>query len=106
MSLSVQLLGTPKIVQASGESYPFRSRKSWALLAYLVLADRPLVGGHQTCGRQVHPAVRGREVVGEDDGLARVVLGQAWIGDAAFALQALPADAGDRKSARQLSLLD
>lgn len=41
MSLSVQLLGRPRIVQASGESHPFRSRKSWALLTYLVLADRP-----------------------------------------------------------------
>ena len=41
MSLTVQLLGRPRIVQPSGDSQPFRSRKSWALLAYLVLAERP-----------------------------------------------------------------
>ncbi|WP_161988689.1 BTAD domain-containing putative transcriptional regulator [Pedococcus bigeumensis] len=41
MSLSVQLLGRPRIVQASGTTYPFRSRKSWALLAYLILAEVP-----------------------------------------------------------------
>ncbi len=41
MTLSVQLLGRPRIVQASGETYPFRSRKSWALLTYLLLAERP-----------------------------------------------------------------
>jgi DNA-binding SARP family transcriptional activator len=41
MSLSVQLLGRPRIVQTSGATYQFRSRKSWALLAYLVLAEQP-----------------------------------------------------------------
>jgi DNA-binding SARP family transcriptional activator len=41
MSLSVQLLGRPRIVHPSGPAYQFRSRKSWALLAYLVLAERP-----------------------------------------------------------------
>ena len=41
MSLSVQLLGRPRIVQTSGTAYQFRSRKSWALLAYLLLAERP-----------------------------------------------------------------
>jgi DNA-binding SARP family transcriptional activator len=41
MSLTVQLLGRPRFLTASGESYRFRSRKSWALLAYLVLSERP-----------------------------------------------------------------
>src|SRR5690349_13882301 len=41
MSLSLQLLGRPRIVHTSGEAYQFRSRKSWALLAYLVLSERP-----------------------------------------------------------------
>jgi DNA-binding SARP family transcriptional activator len=41
VSLSVQLLGRPRIVQTSGATYQFRSRKSWAVLAYLVLAERP-----------------------------------------------------------------
>jgi DNA-binding SARP family transcriptional activator/tetratricopeptide (TPR) repeat protein len=41
VSLSVQLLGRPRIVRTSGSTYQFRSRKSWAVLAYLVLAERP-----------------------------------------------------------------
>ena len=41
MSLTVQLLGRPRIVRTSGEVYQFRSRKSWALLAYLILTERP-----------------------------------------------------------------
>jgi len=40
MSLAIQLLGQPRIVRSSGEVYRFRSRKSWALLAYLILNDR------------------------------------------------------------------
>jgi len=40
MKLAIQLLGRPRIV-GSGEEYTFRSRKSWALLAYLVLTERP-----------------------------------------------------------------
>jgi len=40
-SLSIQLLGRPRIADRSGAAYQFRSRKSWALLAYLVLAERP-----------------------------------------------------------------
>ena len=40
MKLAIQLLGRPRIV-GSGEEYTFRSRKSWALLAYLVLSERP-----------------------------------------------------------------
>ena len=39
-SLTVQLLGRPRITLAVGEGYEFRSRKSWAVLAYLVLSDR------------------------------------------------------------------
>ncbi|MDX6277273.1 MAG: hypothetical protein QOJ72_1401, partial [Nocardioidaceae bacterium] len=41
MSLAIQLLGRPRVVQESGDSYQFRSRKSWALLAYLILSERP-----------------------------------------------------------------
>jgi DNA-binding SARP family transcriptional activator len=40
-SLAVHLLGRPRIVSASGSGYQFRSRKSWAVLAYLLLQDRP-----------------------------------------------------------------
>jgi DNA-binding SARP family transcriptional activator len=40
-SLAVQLLGRPRVVRADGEAYQFRSRKSWALLAYLLLSERP-----------------------------------------------------------------
>jgi DNA-binding SARP family transcriptional activator len=38
--LSVQLLGYPRITRLAGERYEFRSRKSWALLAYLILCER------------------------------------------------------------------
>ena len=41
MSLSVHLLGRPRIEHDSGPAYQFRSQKSWGLLAYLVLSDRP-----------------------------------------------------------------
>jgi DNA-binding SARP family transcriptional activator len=44
-SLAVQLLGRPRIVPASGDVYLFRSRKSWAVLAYLILSDRPPTRG-------------------------------------------------------------
>src|SRR4051812_19239150 len=37
----VRLLGHPRIVPATGDGYQFRSRKSWAILAYLILADLP-----------------------------------------------------------------
>ena len=40
MGLTVQLLGRPRLVRRSGEAYRFRSRKSWALLAYLILSER------------------------------------------------------------------
>ena len=41
MSLVIHLLGRPRIESTRGEAYRFRSRKSWALLAYLLLAERP-----------------------------------------------------------------
>ena len=41
MSLVVQLLGRPSVVRSSGDVYQFRSRKSWALLAYLILGEHP-----------------------------------------------------------------
>lgn len=41
MSLSVHLLGRPRAERAGPDSYQFRSRKSWALFAYLILNKRP-----------------------------------------------------------------
>lgn len=41
MSITIQLLGRPRIVRDSGDVYKFRSRKSWGLLAYLILSERP-----------------------------------------------------------------
>jgi DNA-binding SARP family transcriptional activator len=41
MTLSVHLLGCPRVERDHGEDYQVRSRKSWALLAYLLLTDRP-----------------------------------------------------------------
>jgi len=41
-SFRIQLLGRPGIASGSGEVYQFRSRKSWALLTYLILAERPV----------------------------------------------------------------
>ena len=38
--LAVRLLGRPSIGRPGKESYRLRSRKSWALLAYLLLAER------------------------------------------------------------------
>jgi DNA-binding SARP family transcriptional activator len=43
--LAVHLLGRPRVQRDAGEVYQFRSRKSWALLAYLVLSDRPPTRG-------------------------------------------------------------
>jgi DNA-binding SARP family transcriptional activator len=40
MTFSIQLLGRPAVGSGTGEPYAFRSRKSWALLAYLLLTDR------------------------------------------------------------------
>jgi DNA-binding SARP family transcriptional activator len=39
--LAVHLLGRPWIDRGPAEAYQFRSRKSWALVAYLLLAERP-----------------------------------------------------------------
>lgn len=41
MGLTVQLLGRPRVTRAGAEAYQFRSRKSWAVLAYLILSRRP-----------------------------------------------------------------
>ena len=41
MSLTVHLLGRPRIESSSGEVYQYRSRKSWALLTYLILSEQP-----------------------------------------------------------------
>lgn len=40
MSRTVRLLGPPGIEPADADAYRFRSRKSWALLAYLLLGTR------------------------------------------------------------------
>jgi len=39
--LTVQLIGRPRIIRCAGEAYEFRSRKSWAVLAYLLLSETP-----------------------------------------------------------------
>ena len=39
MTLGIRLLGRPSIERSDGASYRLRSRKSWALLAYLVLSE-------------------------------------------------------------------
>ena len=41
MSLTLRLLGHPAAARTDGDAYVFRSRKSWALLAYLLLSERP-----------------------------------------------------------------
>lgn len=41
MSLAIHLLGPPRIERRSGHEYQVRSRKTWALLAYLLLSERP-----------------------------------------------------------------
>lgn len=41
MSLHIRLLGRPALVRDGEPAYRFRSQKSWALLAYLLLAERP-----------------------------------------------------------------
>src|SRR5215472_855680 len=41
MNTSIQLLGRPRIRRGPADVYKFRSRKSWALLAYLILSERP-----------------------------------------------------------------
>ena len=39
--LAVQLLGVPRIEVDGAPGYRYRSRKSWAVLAFLILAERP-----------------------------------------------------------------
>lgn len=41
MSLRIHLLGRPRIEGRSGNVHKFRGRKSWAVLAYLIMAERP-----------------------------------------------------------------
>ena len=41
MSITIQLLGRPRVARDAGDVYTFRSRKSWGLLAYLILNERP-----------------------------------------------------------------
>jgi DNA-binding SARP family transcriptional activator len=41
MTVTVRLLGRPEIVAGDEPMYRFRSQKSWAALAYLLLADQP-----------------------------------------------------------------
>src|SRR5690348_7160497 len=38
---TIQLLGHPQITRGPAGGYRFRSRKSWGLLAYLILSERP-----------------------------------------------------------------
>lgn len=38
---TIHLLRRPHIERRAGDGYQFRSRKSWAVLAYLILSDRP-----------------------------------------------------------------
>ena len=40
-TLAVQLLGRPRLEVDGYDGYRFRSRKSWALLAFLLLSERP-----------------------------------------------------------------
>lgn len=39
--LAIHMLGSPRIDRPWGEAYLVRSRKSWALLAFLLLSERP-----------------------------------------------------------------
>jgi DNA-binding SARP family transcriptional activator len=41
VSITIQLLGRPRISRGEAGVYRFRSRKSWGLLAYLILSERP-----------------------------------------------------------------
>ncbi len=40
LTLTIRLLGRPVLDRQEGDGYQFRSRKSWALLAYLLLSER------------------------------------------------------------------
>src|SRR6516162_4458170 len=39
MSITIQLLGRPRATRDGREVYKFRSRKSWGLLAYLIMSE-------------------------------------------------------------------
>ena len=41
MTLAIHLLGRPHAGRVAGQAYTFRSQKSWAILAYLSLTERP-----------------------------------------------------------------
>lgn len=41
MSLAIHLLGRPRVQRPDADTYQFRSRKSWAVLAFLILSERP-----------------------------------------------------------------
>ena len=45
MSITIQLLGRPRITRGTAAGYKLRSRKSWGLLAYLILSERPATRG-------------------------------------------------------------
>jgi DNA-binding SARP family transcriptional activator len=45
MSLAIHLLGRPRIESSTGKVYQFRSRKSWAVLTYLIMSERPPTRG-------------------------------------------------------------
>jgi DNA-binding SARP family transcriptional activator len=45
MTFEVHLLGRPRVERAGQGPYQFRSRKSWAVLAYLILSERPPTRG-------------------------------------------------------------
>ena len=40
MSLAIHLLGRPYVVRPDGDGYVIRSRKTWALLTFLLLSER------------------------------------------------------------------
>ena len=44
-ALVVRLLGRPGVERTGGQPYRLRSRKSWALLTYLILTERPTSRG-------------------------------------------------------------
>ena len=41
MKLAIHLLGRPRVERSDGQTYRFRSRKSWAVLTYLLRTDGP-----------------------------------------------------------------
>jgi DNA-binding SARP family transcriptional activator len=40
MALAIHLLGHPHFDRTAGQAYEFRTQKSWAILAYLILSER------------------------------------------------------------------